>query len=183
MRINLKAMAAGLAVLVGISGAAWGSDFDHHDRDDRGRVERYDHDRGWDRDHDRRWNDHDRDDRYYRGGYNRGYYPSGGYGYYGGPRYYPNSGYYGNPGYGYYGPSGYYGTSGYYGGNASSIGYRDGINDGRNDRVTGHSFRPTHDDNFKNADRGYSSGFGSKQAYKDTYRQGYEQGYQQGYGR
>jgi hypothetical protein len=30
---------------------------------------------------------------------------------------------------------------------AEDVGYRDGINDGRNDRSTGHSFRPTHDDN------------------------------------
>ncbi|MGZ4814407.1 MAG: hypothetical protein ACXVZV_03300, partial [Terriglobales bacterium] len=65
----------------------------------------------------------------------------------------------------------------------SQIGYQDGLNDGRSDRMTGHSFRPTQDDNYKNADRGYSSAFGAKQIYKDTYRQGYEQGYQQGYGR
>jgi flagellar biosynthesis/type III secretory pathway protein FliH len=55
------------------------------------------------------------------------------------------------------------------------------LNDGRNDRQTGHSFRPTQDSNFKRADRGYSSGLGDKNQYKQIYRQGYEQGYQQGY--
>ena len=59
-----------------------------------------------------------------------------------------------NGGYG----TGSHGNGGY--GNPSRIaqqnGYRDGVNDGRNDRATGHSFRPTHDDNYKNAP-GYSS--------------------------
>jgi hypothetical protein len=64
---------------------------------------------------------------------------------------------------------------------AEDVGYRDGINDGQHDRSTGHSFRPTHDDNYKNADRGYHSDMGSKQAYKDSYRRGYERGYQEGY--
>ena len=39
----------------------------------------------------------------------------------------------------------------------------------------GHSFRPTHDDNYKNASDGYTSLYGDKQRYKDTYRQGYEE--------
>lgn len=65
---------------------------------------------------------------------------------------------------------------------AEDVGYRDGMNDGRHDRQTGHSFRPTNDDNYKNADRGYSSSMGSKQQYKDTYRRGYERGYNEGYG-
>ena len=65
---------------------------------------------------------------------------------------------------------------------AEDIGYRDGMNDGRRDRDGGHSFRPTHDDNYKNADRGYNGSMGSKQAYKDAYRRGYERGYQEGFG-
>jgi hypothetical protein len=151
----------------------------NHDRDDDHRNRRDDdrrHDNGnhngWykDRDHDR--GNHygwykDRGNGYYGNGYrddswhsynggNRGYYP-------------------------------YYGGNGYYGGNrgglgqAQSIGYQDGVRDGQNDRATGHSFRPTHDDSYHNADRGYSSAFGDKQTYKNTYRQGYEQGYQRGY--
>ena len=66
---------------------------------------------------------------------------------------------------------------------AEDIGFRDGQNDGRSDRSHGHSFRPTHDDNYKNADRGYSSSMGDKQAYKDAYRRGYERGYNEGFRR
>jgi hypothetical protein len=45
--------------------------------------------------------------------------------------------------------------------------------------MSGHSFRPTHDGNYKHADRGYNGG--DKNYYKQAYRQAYEQGYQQGY--
>jgi hypothetical protein len=61
------------------------------------------------------------------------------------------------------------------------IGFEDGQNDGRNDRRTGHSFRPTHDANFKHADRGYDAGFGRRDYYRQIYREGYENGYRQGY--
>jgi len=37
------------------------------------------------------------------------------------------------------------------------------LNDGRNDRQSGHSFRATQDSNYKHADRGYSSGLGARQ--------------------
>lgn len=110
-----------------------------------------DHDRDGDRDRDRHRRWRDRDDDRYRG--NRNDYPDG--------------------------RGGYYGRGGY--GNARQYGYQDGLNDGRSDRQTGHSFRPTQDSNYKHADRGYSSGLGDKNQYKQTYRQGYEQGYQQGY--
>lgn len=61
------------------------------------------------------------------------------------------------------------------------FGFQDGYNDGVNDRRTGHSFRPTHDDNYRHADRGYFPGFGNKNYYKQIYREGYENGYRQGY--
>jgi len=61
------------------------------------------------------------------------------------------------------------------------MGFEDGVNDGRFDRRTGHSFRPTHDPNFKHADRGYGPGFGSRDYYRQLYREGYENGYRQGY--
>lgn len=66
--------------------------------------------------------------------------------------------------------------------NARQFGYQDGFNDGRNDRVTGHSFRPTHDGNFKHADRGYYGGI-DRNYYKQLYREAYENGYQRGYDR
>jgi hypothetical protein len=57
------------------------------------------------------------------------------------------------------------------------------LNDGRRDRATGHSFRPTEGDNYKHADRGYYSQLGSRDLYKQEYRQAYTRAYQQGYGR
>lgn len=66
-------------------------------------------------------------------------------------------------------------------GNARSFGYQDGLNDGRNDWYTGHSFRPTHDSNFKHADRGYYGGV-DRGYYKQLYREAYEEGYERGYG-
>lgn len=63
---------------------------------------------------------------------------------------------------------------------ARENGFRDGMNDGQKDRATGHSFRPTHDDNYKNAP-GYSSNMGDRQQYKNFYRAAYEQAYPQGY--
>jgi len=67
-------------------------------------------------------------------------------------------------------------------GQAQQIGYQDGLRHGQSDRATGHSYRPSHDDDYRNASRGYSSASGSKDQYKAIYRQGYEQGYRQGYG-
>ncbi|HKV41934.1 MAG TPA: hypothetical protein VJX67_22210, partial [Blastocatellia bacterium] len=67
-----------------------------------------------------------------------------------------------------------YGHNGGFGGygNGASIahqnGLRDGMNDGRKDRATGHSYRPTQDDNYKDAP-GYSSSMGDRQQYKDAY--------------
>lgn len=66
--------------------------------------------------------------------------------------------------------------------NARNYGYQDGFNDGRNDRFTGHSFRPEHDSNFKHADRGYYGGI-DRNYYKQIYREAYENGYQRGYDR
>src|SRR5262245_66595295 len=105
---------------------------------------------------DNRWREWD-DRRAYREGYMRGYREIAGRGPYGGE--YVN-----------------YGTE-----SARRFGFEDGVNDGRRDRYTGHSFRPTHDDNYRHADRGYSSSFGNKYYYKQAYREAYEQGYSQGY--
>lgn len=65
--------------------------------------------------------------------------------------------------------------------NARDFGYQDGFNDGKNDRLTGHSYRPTHDNNFKHADRGYYGGYGDHNYYKELYRRAYEDGYDRGY--
>jgi hypothetical protein len=80
---------------------------------------------------------------------------------------------------GYRGGRGGYGNYGF--NSARQYGYQDGFNDGLGDRNNGHSFRPTHDGNFKHADRGYDPRFGNVNDYKAAYRQAYQQGYQQGY--
>jgi len=114
----------------------------------------------------------------YQAGYNRGYGNAGGG--WGRDRNRADGGYYGNNGgYG----NGGYGNGGYNrGGNpAQQVGYTDGVNDGRQDRQTGHSFRPTQQQAYKNADHNYSQAYGGRQQYKDAYRVAYQQGYQQGY--
>src|SRR5579884_1411576 len=81
---------------------------------------------------------------------------------------------------------GYRGGYAYNGGgydlrSAREFGYQDGLNDGAYDRRTGHSNRPTHWDNYKQADRGYIPTYGNRNYYKDAYREAYLNGYQQGY--
>ena len=120
----------------------------------------------------------------YQAGYNRGYGEVSGNGRWGRDRsgygrdqsgYGYGNGGYGNGGYGRYG-------NGAYGNNAAQqVGYQDGINDGRQDRQTGHSFRPQQQQAYKNADHNYSAAYGDRQQYKDAYRVAYQQGYQQGY--
>lgn len=88
--------------------------------------------------------------------------------------------------YGYAPDSGY--NAYYHEGNATaerarSWGYQDGLADGQKDRMTGHSFRPTHDDRYEDApDHGNHAGM-SRQQYKDIYRDAYVHGYERGYGR
>ena len=81
------------------------------------------------------------------------------------------------------GPGGQYGRSAPYppvGNQAAQFGAQDGLNDGRKDRATGHSNRPTEGDNYRNATRGFPGGDGETN-YKATYRQAYVPAYQRGY--
>jgi hypothetical protein len=142
----------------------------YQDRDDRQAFREGYRQGQWDARHERRpdWDDNrwrEADDRRaYRDGYLRGYREIRGDGdrddYYGRDRY-----------------------TGYGVDSARRFGSQDGFNDGLRDRRTGHSFRPTHDDNFKHADRGYNRSFGSKSYYKQVYRESYEQGYDSGWRR
>lgn len=66
--------------------------------------------------------------------------------------------------------------------NAAHWGYQDGFNDGSHDRVTGHSFRPTHDSNYKHAPE-YGHPPIRRDEYKNIYREAYVHGYEKGYGR
>lgn len=84
-----------------------------------------------------------------------------------------------------YGRDAYGSQNGAYsrGGNpAQQVGFQDGVNDGRSDRQSGHSFRATQQQAFKHADHNYSTAYGDRQQYQNMYRQAYQQGYQQGYG-
>lgn len=163
----MRAMLLGATLIGGT--ASWGTAQAfvpvqrYQDRDDRQAFQEGYRQGQWDARHgrradgdDNRWREAD-DRRAYREGYLRGYREvSGSYGYRG-----PVNGYGYEP--------------------ARRFGYQDGYSDGIRDRRTGHSFRPTHDDNYRHADRGYYPGFGSRGYYKQVYREGYAQGYEQGY--
>ena len=109
----------------------------------------------------------DSDRRAYEAGYDQGYRDNSRNGNYNGP-------------YGQNGQNGHYGQNGRNGNLAAQMGSQDGLNDGRQDRQTGHSNRPTQGDNYKNATRGFAGGAGQT-AYKANYRQAYLPAYQQGY--
>ncbi len=64
---------------------------------------------------------------------------------------------------------------------ARQVGYQDGLAKGQSDRATGHSYRPTQHDAYKDADHQYSVIGGDKNQYKQLYRQGFMEGYQRGY--
>lgn len=140
-----------------------------------------------------RYRDND-DRRAYEAGYRRGLGDSG---YYGNRGAYPN-GPYNNGNNGPYnngtnqGPYNHpfggvlAGQNGQYGNNrgvnlASQNGYSDGYLAGQKDRSTGHSFRPTENKGYKDADRGQSQSGISSDQFKQAYRSAFQQGYQRGY--
>jgi hypothetical protein len=152
--VSLLGASATWAAAQGVVAVQW-----YQDGDDREAYREGYRQGRWDAQHGRRadWDDNRwreaEDRRWYRDGYLRGYREVGNY--YDG-RFYVDS--------------------------ARRFGYEDGYNDGLRDRRTGHSFRPTHDDHYEDADRGYERRFGDKNYYKRVYREGYRQGYEQGYG-
>ena len=64
---------------------------------------------------------------------------------------------------------------------AQDQGFRDGTIDGRKDWDRHAGFRPTHNESYKHADRGYDRHFGDKGRYKEEYRQAYTRGYEDAY--
>jgi len=82
-------------------------------------------------------------------------------------------------GYERYGEQGRYERRG--GGPAAQLGFEDGRRDGERDLMTRHSFRPTHGENYRHADRGYRHEFGDRRFYRDEYRAAYVEGYRAGY--
>jgi len=190
---HMKAMLLGAALMAGTTTLAvaqsvvpvqWG--WGQRDNDDRQAFKDGFNQGQQDARHNRRFNPEssrwrERDDREaYRSGYERGFQQTGSY-----------NGGYNNGGWGRdrdgdrddhdRGGWGRGGNGGYGSNAARQYGYQDGMNDGSRDRRTGHSNRPTQDNNYKHADHGYSSSYGDKNYYKQSYRQAYENGYQQGY--
>jgi len=197
-------MLAGFAIAGSTLGMA--QDRDHDWKRDRAHDQRvwqnHQNDRAAQAHHEHEWREEQRarDYRYrtypngnYRNYPNGTYYPNGNYRTY--PTYpatnYPYGYGYGYPaqnypnGYGYGYPNNRgYGNNGYgnYGGQAQSIGYQDGYQQGLGDLNNGHSFRPTQHGYYSDGTHGYSSAMGvNKSQYKAAYRQAYMQGYQAGY--
>ena len=190
--LRIFAMLAALAIAGSTFGMAQDRDHDwKRDRDHDKKVwqnNQKDRQHEW-REEQRREAERDRQYRY-RTYPNGAYYPNGNYRTY--PTYpatnYPNGYGYGYPttnypnGYGY--PNRGYGNYGYgnYAGQAQSIGYQDGYQQGLGDRNNGHSFRPTQHGYYSDGSHGYSSSMGvNKSQYAASYRQAYMQGYQAGY--
>ena len=65
---------------------------------------------------------------------------------------------------------------------AYNNGLQQGPRRGQIDCSTGHSYRPTHDDRYRDGDGGYSSSMSDKNAYQQSFRQGYMNGYLRSYG-
>jgi hypothetical protein len=90
---------------------------------------------------------------------------------------YPNRGYGNNGSYGSYGTNGNYGINNV----AYDNGYQKGLEKGRQDGRDRDSYDPVRYKEYRNADNGYNSRYGSKDQYKLAYRDGFEAGYSQGY--
>jgi hypothetical protein len=164
------------AQVVAVVPVQWG----YRDNDDRQAFREGVQQGRWDAQHGRRanadsnnrWREGD-DRRAYRDGYMRGFNEAAGSGYNGGYRDRDRDGDWDR------GRGGW--NNGFGMNRARDFGYQDGFRDGQNDRATGHSYRPTHDNNFKHGDRGYEPNMGNRDYYKNAYRQAYQDGYQRGY--
>jgi hypothetical protein len=64
---------------------------------------------------------------------------------------------------------------------AVSRGYSDGYQRGLDDSRNRRNYDPVGEKDYREADQGYYSGYGSKDAYKNNYRTGFRQGYEEGY--
>ena len=65
---------------------------------------------------------------------------------------------------------------------AAEIGYRDGIEAGRNDVRDRNRFDPVRAKRYREGDHDYNRRYGSRDDYKREYRAAFEQGYREGYG-
>jgi len=66
---------------------------------------------------------------------------------------------------------------------AYDYGYRDGVRNGERDGRSGRSFSFNRHDAWRDADGGYSRGYGDRDFYRRNYRRGFEAGYTESYNR
>jgi hypothetical protein len=64
---------------------------------------------------------------------------------------------------------------------AGQNGYRDGLDEGRNDARDRRAFDPVRTKRYRDGDHDYNGRYGSKDEYKREYRAAFEQGYRDGY--
>jgi hypothetical protein len=64
---------------------------------------------------------------------------------------------------------------------AFDVGYRDGIDTGRDDARRRRRFNPGGSSRYRSADRGYDRRYGSLDQYRRDYRSGFERGYEAGF--
>ena len=62
-------------------------------------------------------------------------------------------------------------------------GYREGIQEGRNDAQHNRNFSPERHSEFRDADNGYHRGDGDRDFYRRSYRQGFQTGYRESFDR
>jgi hypothetical protein len=62
-------------------------------------------------------------------------------------------------------------------------GFREGLDEGRNDARRNRDFSVQRHDEYRDGDRGYHRGDGDREFYRRSYRQGFEAGYRQAYNR
>jgi len=64
---------------------------------------------------------------------------------------------------------------------ANGWGRRDGFKDGWKAALKFHPYDPENNHDYRDADNGYKSQFGSKYLYRTSYREGYVHGYETGF--
>ena len=64
---------------------------------------------------------------------------------------------------------------------AYDTGYREGLEEGRNDARRGRDYAPSRHGEYRNADDGYHRDYGDREYYRRTYRRGFDIGYREAY--
>jgi hypothetical protein len=64
---------------------------------------------------------------------------------------------------------------------AFAAGYEGGFEKGASDGREGERYDPVRHRDYRDAERGYTSAYGSRDAYRNNFRAGFRQGYEEGY--